>query len=189
MNRQASSTLRIFQTVRDGGDAKVDAGEYEKDVSSPGNLASNYEISGACASMQLRLVLNRRPENLLLSLICASLDERNCLLTAKPHEVRSILEGQRAERVYVLYFETCVHKVETFEAGQPVGLHPVGGGGTEFGPCFEWLQEHGVLPQTLVFLTDLYGRFPAHAPAYPVLWASTGRQRAPFGEVIPMNAA
>lgn len=104
-------------------------------------------------------------------------------------EVRSILEGQRPQRVHVLYFDTVIHKVETFEAGQRVSLNPVGGGGTEFGPCFEWLEEHGVRPQTLVFLTDLYGSFPESEPAYPVLWASTGGRRAPFGQVVPMQAA
>jgi predicted metal-dependent peptidase len=104
-------------------------------------------------------------------------------------EVRSILEGQRPQRVYVLYFDAIVHNVETFEAGQRVSLNPVGGGGTEFGPCFEWLEEHSVRPQTLVFLTDLYGSFPASEPPYPVLWASTGGRRTPFGEVIPMQAA
>ena len=109
-----------------------------------------------------------------------------CLFEA---EVRSILESQRPERVYVLYFDATVNKVETFEAGQRVALSPVGGGGTEFGPCFEWLDEHGVRPQTLVFLTDLYGAFPHSGPAYPVLWASTGGRRAPFGQVVPMQAA
>jgi predicted metal-dependent peptidase len=104
-------------------------------------------------------------------------------------EVRSILEGQRPQRVHVLYFDSEVQKVETYEAGQPVHLNPVGGGGTDFGPCFEWLDDHGILPQTLVFLTDLYGSFPPSAPAYPVLWASTGSQKAPFGAVIPMQAA
>jgi predicted metal-dependent peptidase len=104
-------------------------------------------------------------------------------------EVRSILEGQRPERVYVLYFDAVVHKVDTYEAGQRIDLNPVGGGGTEFGPCFEWLEERGIRPQSLVFLTDLYGSFPPVAPAYPVLWASTGSQKAPFGEVIPMRAA
>jgi predicted metal-dependent peptidase len=104
-------------------------------------------------------------------------------------EVRSILEDQRPERVYVLYFDAVVHKVETYEAGQRINLNPVGGGGTEFGPCFEWLDARGIRPQTVVFLTDLYGSFPPSAPSYPVLWASTGSQKAPFGEVIPMQAA
>jgi predicted metal-dependent peptidase len=104
-------------------------------------------------------------------------------------EVRSILEGQRPQRVYVLYFDAMVQKVETYESGQRVDLNPAGGGGTEFGPCFDWLDEHGIVPQTLVFLTDLWGTFPTSAPSYPVLWASTGRRQAPFGEVIPLHAA
>lgn len=104
-------------------------------------------------------------------------------------EIRSILEGQRPQRVHVLYFDTVVYKAESYESGQPVHLNPVGGGGTAFGPCFEWLDEHGIEPQTLVFFTDLWGTFPAVAPAYPVLWASTGSRHAPFGQVIPMQSA
>ncbi len=35
-------------------------------------------------------------------------------------EVRSILEGQRPQRVYVLYFDTKVQKVDSYEQGQRV---------------------------------------------------------------------
>ena len=104
-------------------------------------------------------------------------------------EIRSIIEGQRPERVHVLYFDTEVHKMETNQAGERVHLNPVGGGGTDFGPCFNWLAEHGIQPQTLVFLTDLCGTFPEREPGYPVLWASTECRHAPFGSVIPMHAA
>ena len=104
-------------------------------------------------------------------------------------EARSILEGQRPERVYVLYFDAVVQKVEIYEAGQPISLTPVGGGGTEFAPCFDWVEERGIMPQTMVFLTDLSGSFPSDAPCYPVLWASNGRRQAPFGAVIPIEAA
>jgi len=104
-------------------------------------------------------------------------------------EVCSILEGQRPQCVHVLYFDMEVHKVETYQAGEQVHLNPVGGGGTDFGPCFDWLDEHGIQPQTLVFLTDLCGTFPETEPAYPVIWASTERRRAPFGSVIPMQTA
>jgi predicted metal-dependent peptidase len=104
-------------------------------------------------------------------------------------EIRSILEGQRPSRVHVLYFDTEVHKAEVYQAGQPIALTPVGGGGTNFGPCFRWLDEHGIVPQTLVFLTDLCGTFPTEAPTYPVLWASTESRPAPFGQVIPIEAA
>jgi predicted metal-dependent peptidase len=104
-------------------------------------------------------------------------------------EIRSILEGQRPSQVHVLYFDTEVHKTEVYQAGQPISLCPVGGGGTDFAPCFRWLDERGIVPQTLVFLTDLCGAFPSEAPTYPVLWASTESRRAPFGQVIPMETA
>jgi predicted metal-dependent peptidase len=103
-------------------------------------------------------------------------------------EIRSILAGQRPRLVHVLYFDAAVQIVETYQAGQPVSLSPVGGGGTDFRPCFEWLQEQGICPQTLVFLTDLCGIFPSEAPTYPVIWASTEARRAPFGQVISIKA-
>jgi VWA-like domain (DUF2201)/Putative metallopeptidase domain len=104
-------------------------------------------------------------------------------------EIRSILEGQRPSRIHVLYFDTEVQKAEVYQVGQPIALTPIGGGGTNFAPCFRWLDERGIVPQTLVFLTDLCGAFPKDTPAYPVLWASTESRRAPFGQVIPMEGA
>lgn len=82
-------------------------------------------------------------------------------------EIRSILAGQRPRLVHVLYFDAAVQKVETYQAGQPVCLSPVGGGGTDFRPCFDWLEGQGIVPQTLVFLADLCGTFPSAAPPYP----------------------
>jgi predicted metal-dependent peptidase len=104
-------------------------------------------------------------------------------------EIRSILAGQRPRLVHVLYFDAAVQKTEMYQAGQAVSLSPIGGGGTDFRPCFDWLQGRGVLPQALVFLTDLCGKFPDNAPPFPVIWASTEARRAPFGEVVPMKAA
>jgi predicted metal-dependent peptidase len=105
-------------------------------------------------------------------------------------EIRSILDGQRPRLVHVLYFDTQVHRHDTYHAGQPISLTPVGGGGTDFRPCFRWLEDKGIFPQTMVFLTDLWGEFPQTAPEYPVIWASTGSNRpAPFGQVVPMAAA
>ncbi|HKR27623.1 MAG TPA: VWA-like domain-containing protein [Acidobacteriaceae bacterium] len=104
-------------------------------------------------------------------------------------EIRSILEEQRPRLVHVLYFDATVQKVETYQAGQPVSLSPVGGGGTDFRPCFDWLKENAIIPQTLVFLTDLCGTFPSDAPAYPVIWASTEVRKAPFGLVVAMEVA
>jgi predicted metal-dependent peptidase len=90
--------------------------------------------------------------------------------------------------VHVLYFDTQVHKADLFDQGKPITLEPVGGGGTSFSPCFEYIEEQLIEPQALVF-TDLDGSFPDAAPNHPVLWAATKENSAPFGEVIPIAAA
>lgn len=60
-----------------------------------------------------------------------------------------------------------------------------GGGGTDFRPVFEWIKEHDVHPDQLVFVTDGYGVFPDEEPPYPVIWASISRfDRYPFGQVV-----
>jgi predicted metal-dependent peptidase len=104
-------------------------------------------------------------------------------------EIRSILAGQRPQLVHVIYFDAAVQKVEAYQAGQPISPSSMGGGGTDFRPCFDWLDDQGIVPQTLVFLTDLCGTFPSEVPRYPVIWASTEHRRAPFGEVVPMESA
>ena len=103
-------------------------------------------------------------------------------------EIRSILAGQRPRLVHVICFDAAVQKVETFQAGETISLVAVGGGGTDFRPCFDWLRERGIVPEALVFLTDLCGTFPSDAPPYPVIWASTENRRAPFGQVVSMEA-
>jgi predicted metal-dependent peptidase len=105
-------------------------------------------------------------------------------------EIRSILAARQPRLVHVLYFDTQVHRHDTYQAGQPISLTPIGGGGTDFRPCFSWLEDNGICPQTMVFLTDLYGEFPKTASEYPVIWASTSSNRlAPFGQVVPMATA
>lgn len=59
-----------------------------------------------------------------------------------------------------------------------------GGGGTSFVPVFDKIEEMGLLPDMLVYLTDMAGTFPSHEPHYPVIWGSTSKRIAPFGEVV-----
>ena len=62
-----------------------------------------------------------------------------------------------------------------------------GGGGTRFGPVFEWLGGQGSRPSLLVYFTDAEGEFPRGAPAYPVLWLVKGAAKVPWGERIQLN--
>lgn len=62
-----------------------------------------------------------------------------------------------------------------------------GGGGTCFGPVFDWLAGQGSRPGLLVYFTDAEGKFPRDAPVYPVVWLVKGAAKVPWGERVQLN--
>ncbi len=103
-------------------------------------------------------------------------------------EMQSIIDDMQPSSVDVLYCDAHVHRVDTFERGEPLEMHPAGGGGTSFSPVFEHYNDETTdTPAVLIYFTDLYGSFP-NAPDYPVIWASTSDvDSAPFGDVVPIS--
>lgn len=101
-------------------------------------------------------------------------------------EIARIADDVEPSEVHVIYCDTGVHRVDVFQAGEPVTMKAQGGGGTMFTPVFERVTETGINPVALIYLTDLdCSDFPSD-PGYPVLWASYGPkdQIAPMGETI-----
>ena len=104
-------------------------------------------------------------------------------------EILAVNESMRPRRLVVLDCDTRVTQIQVFERGEAVELAPVrGGGGTSFIDPFRRLASEEFNPAFLVYLTDMDGAFPALAPHYPVLWASTvplrRAKQAPFGEMV-----
>jgi predicted metal-dependent peptidase len=105
-------------------------------------------------------------------------------------EIAGILEQINPRRLFVLWCDAYVHRVDELEGiddlytakkkGAP------GGGGTNFVPVFEWIKENcWNQPDALVFFTDGYGTFPSEKPHYPVFWGNiTPKREYPFGDVI-----
>lgn len=102
-------------------------------------------------------------------------------------EVKAINEDTSPERIHIVWCDAKVHHVQTFERGEEIVPEPVGGGGTDFRPVFKWIKEQGIEPQVLIYLTDMYGTFPAEAPSYPVIWAKTTSVSAPFGDEVEIK--
>ncbi|MBN3785657.1 VWA-like domain-containing protein [Burkholderia sp. Ac-20353] len=104
-------------------------------------------------------------------------------------EIAAVSDAVRPRRLIVMDCDTQVTQLQVFERGEPVVLAPIkGGGGTSFVDPFRRVAAEGFDPAFLVYLTDMDGRFPTDAPAFPVLWASTTplyrARRAPFGESV-----
>jgi len=51
-------------------------------------------------------------------------------------------------------------------------------------PPFKWVEENGVEPKCLMYLTDLRCHSFPDAPDYPVLWVIGSKKTAPFGETL-----
>jgi predicted metal-dependent peptidase len=105
-------------------------------------------------------------------------------------EIGGVLDQLKPQRIVVVWCDAKVQRVdEVFDATDIEVVRQKGakgGGGTKFWPVFKYVEEQGIDPDALIYLTDLEGDFPDKAPSYPVLWGNFGRKEgtAPFGDVI-----
>lgn len=111
-------------------------------------------------------------------------------------EVSGILEEIRPKRLVIMWCDAKVHRVD--ECEDTSDLNTIrrkggpGGGGTSFIPVFDKINEEGLSPECLVYLTDGLGSFPNVAPSYPVIWGNIyPSSKYPWGDVvdIPKQAA
>ena len=99
-------------------------------------------------------------------------------------------------RLTLIQCDADIQKVEEFDEYSATNferMRLLGRGGTRFEPVFDWIKEksrQGVFTfDTLIYLTDGFGSFPAKPPGYPVLWIMVPHciQQVPFGEVIKLE--
>lgn len=95
----------------------------------------------------------------MIDIVCA-FDASGSCITRIPEvisEVRGIMESFTAFRLHLLTFDTAVHNPQTFtpdnidELGE---YEIVGGGGTSFGCVYRYLDDNGIVPEKMVWLTD-----------------------------------
>jgi predicted metal-dependent peptidase len=91
-------------------------------------------------------------------------------------------------------FLTCDAKITgdspwVFEAWEYCQLPEriIGGGGTNFNPVFDWVEQNDMRPDLLVYFTDAEGKFPEAEAPYPVIWLVKGKQPVPWGQRIQLN--
>lgn len=111
-------------------------------------------------------------------------------------EMSGILDDVKPEQIVIIWCDAAVNRVDYAEdTGDLMALRAKGapgGGGTDFRPVFDKIDEEGLTIEALVYLTDGMGCFPDVAPNYPVIWGNIlPGAKYPFGEVvdIPKQAA
>jgi predicted metal-dependent peptidase len=103
-------------------------------------------------------------------------------------EITAISDEAKPERIHVVYCDAAVQSTEEFGPSEPIKLSPKGGGGTDFRPPFQWIEQEGIQPKCFIYLTDLCCNSFPEPPEYPVLWVTDSRTTAPFGETFPICA-
>ena len=127
------------------------------------NIAIGMDISGS---------VNDKEMNEFLSEIDAIKGNMRARITLLPCDA-SLAEG--APWIFEPWEE--INLPETFK----------GGGGTDFNPVFEWLDDQDQNPDLLVYFTDCKGDFPKVLPSYPVIWLVKGKDQPPWGQRVQLN--
>ena len=115
------------------------------------------------------------------------------MLTTFCAELSSVLDAYDTE-LTILFHDTEVYQGPILgRADLPElearGLTPVGGGGTDYRPVPEYMDDHDMNPTCVLWFTDLECDFFPDEPNYPVLWICpvAGGTTPPFGDLIRMT--
>jgi predicted metal-dependent peptidase len=105
--------------------------------------------------------------------------------------VQSVLDECDPAGVTLYMADAQVCGITRLERGELLTWEPKGGGGTDFRPALEAIEQDESQPVCCICITDLEGTFPTVAPEVPVLWLATkeldwyGKPlAAPFGETV-----
>lgn len=108
-------------------------------------------------------------------------------------EIVGVIEICKPDKLIIIQHDAIIQKVEEWEAGMDFSsLKTKGRGGTCIQPTFNYLNEIDEQVNWMICFTDMgICDYPKakDAPPFPVLWAATGPDNAPFGTYIPVRDA
>lgn len=106
-------------------------------------------------------------------------------------EVMGVVEICNPEKVYIMQHDVVVHNVDVWEQGDDFShLKITHRGGTCITPSFKKAAKFDEQINWMICFTDMgINDFPLarNAPDFPVLWAATGPDIAPFGTYISLR--
>jgi predicted metal-dependent peptidase len=111
------------------------------------------------------------------------------ILSQFTSEVQELMHSMKPSKLVVYYADTEICGTEEFECGDKIVFKAKGGGGTDFAKPLKEVKKRGIVPQCLIYLTDLYGTFPKTPPPFPVIWVVTpggDKREVPFGDIARM---
>lgn len=102
-------------------------------------------------------------------------------------EVVGMLRARNVRSIRLIACDAAITMDEILKPGDLLPKKFPGGGGTDFRPVFDLINEGQTKPKVLVYMTDLCGSFPTEADAadFVTIWLSVNRNyQPPFGQVL-----
>ncbi len=100
---------------------------------------------------------------------------------------QSIIESFKSYEIDLIECDAKIQNHKVFYPGDMIEYKTVGGGGTDFRPVFEYVQEHIHDAKIVIYFTDGLGSFPKNAPYIDTLWVMREKREVPFGEVLILD--
>jgi predicted metal-dependent peptidase len=114
-----------------------------------------------------------------------SVDET--LLSTFLGEVNSIMQSYPNYEIDLITADAKIQSHKVFLPGESLDYEASGGGGTDFRPVFEYVDQQINYPTLLLYFTDGLGTFPEMEPAYDVMWIMPEKVDVPFGEIMVLE--
>jgi predicted metal-dependent peptidase len=98
-------------------------------------------------------------------------------------ELKGVLNAFSSYEIHLFACDADIHAYQKVEVGDEIDFKALmkGGGGTDFRPVFDKIEEDQIELTALVYFTDACGTFPESPPEYPVLWVVKGKEETPWG--------
>lgn len=110
----------------------------------------------------------------------------DALISRLAIEVRAIHVDTSPEFLTVICFDSRISHTETFSRDDTPVLARHGGGGTDFAPVMDAVRDLQDV-SALVVLTDLDCSSFGTDPGVPVLWITSDKTKAPYGQIVPIK--
>ncbi len=114
-----------------------------------------------------------------------SVDET--LLTTFLGEINSIMQSYPNYEIDLITADAKIQSHKVFLPGESLEYEVSGGGGTDFRPVFEYIDQQINYPTLLLYFTDGMGTFPESEPSYDVMWVMPEEKDVSFGEVMVLE--
>lgn len=97
--------------------------------------------------------------------------------------IDTVMSTVNPEQIIVIWWDTDLQHVEELEPGDPIVLHPKGGGGTRMDKALDYIGDN-YEPEAVIMITDCETPWPKQEPDYPLIVLSTSSKTSPIGSTI-----